>query len=128
MSDTSVDAVQGSEPSGLAKFSSSVIEQLQEQENYLSVSLKDGLKKDGDLQKMPAHMTESFRRWEETFTSPEERVLIANVKRQVVEIMNESAAYTEDAVGRKSERIQLELAVKAIAKVTQGVQQLLSSQ
>lgn len=123
-----VGAIEKGGETGIAGFATNVIESLKEQELTISDSFREGLRPDGHLLKMPDHMTERFRVWEEKFTSPEDIAKVAEVKQQVTAMMGATADHVVGQIERKTQKVQLELAMKAVSKTTQGIQQLLSSQ
>jgi hypothetical protein len=123
-----VGSVDAQGESGLAKFATNAIQSLREQEENIADSFYDGLRPDGQLLKVPEHITERFRVWEESFSSPEDLAKVAEVKQRVTTMLEGTADYVTSQIESKTKRVQLELAMKAVSKTTQGIQQLLSSQ
>ncbi len=114
--------------SGLAGFASNAVQALKKQEQAISDGLTEGLAKSGPVMKMPDHIKERFRVWEDTFDSPEDLARVAEVKQRVTAMMESTTDYVASTVERKTQKVQLELAMKAVSKSTQGIQQLLSAQ
>ncbi len=123
-----VGSVQAKGENGLASFASNAIQSLKAQESEIADSFYEGLRPDGELLKVPEHITQRFRVWEENFSSPEDLAKIAEVKQRVTTMLKGTDDYIVSQVESKTKRVQLELAMKAVSKTTQGIQQLLSSQ
>lgn len=128
MSSDAVGSISTVRETGLAGFASSIVHSLKQQELVISDSFHEGLRANGPVMKMPDHMTERFRVWEESFSSPEDLAKVAEVKKRVTAMMESTSNYVASQVESKTKRVQLELAMKAVSKGTQGIQQLLSSQ
>ena len=123
-----VGAVNGTSESGIGRFAETVIDSLKEHEQRISDRFGDGLRADGPLMKMPDHISERFTVWESTFHTPEDLKLVAEAKRMMNDMYSNTSQYIADQVESKTKKVQLELAMKAVSKSTQGIQQLLSSQ
>jgi hypothetical protein len=128
MNSNAVGSITEVRESGIAGFASHVVQALKQQELKIADSFQEGLRPDGLLLKMPDHITERFRVWEESFSSPEDLAKISEVKQKVTGMMDGTSEYVTSQVETKTKRVQLELAMKAVSKSTQGIQQLLSSQ
>lgn len=123
-----VGNIEPTQRQGLPGFTSRVIDSLKREEMAMSEAFSEGLRPDGSLMRMPEHMTDRFRKWEEMFSSPEDLAKIAEVKSRVTALMEGTSNYIRDTVERRTQRVQLELAMKAVSKGTQGIQQILASQ
>jgi hypothetical protein len=117
-----------SDGAGLGGVADNIVNALKAQEAKISDTFVEGLRPDGHLMKLPTHMTDQFKKWEEAFTSPEDLALVAGVKGKVIEMAQLNSEYIQTTIERKAEKVRLELAMKAVSKTTQGIQQLLSSQ
>lgn len=123
-----IGAVNEVRPSGIAGFATNVVESLKAHELNIERAFNDGLLENAKDRNMPAHIAERFRVWEQSFTSPEDLAKVSEVKQRVTEMMRSTSDYVTSQIERKTQTVQLELAMKAVAKGTQGIQQLLSSQ
>lgn len=123
-----IGSVDPAQRQGLPGFASQVINSLKREEMALDEAFSESLRPDGSLMKMPEHMTERFRKWEEMFSAPEDLAKIAEVKGKVTAIMEGTSNYIRETVERRTQRVQLEIAMKAVSKGTQSIQQILSSQ
>jgi hypothetical protein len=123
-----VGAVSGSERSGIANFAESAMEALKQHEDNISDSFREGLNPGGAIMKVPDSVMSRFKAWESAFTRPEDLAMVAAVKQKTLMAMRETADYVAEQAEKKVDRVRLELALKAVSKTTQSVQQLLSSQ
>ncbi len=125
---SAIEPTSSVEKSGIGAFIRNSIDELKAQEANIHESFAEGLRPDGHLMKLPDHVSDQFKRWENTFTSPEDKALVSEVKRKVIEMSESNSAYIRERVDGNTEKIRLELAMKAVSKTTQGIQQLLSAQ
>ncbi len=103
-------------------------EGLQQHEADIRNSFVEGLAKDGELSGIPDHVKKQFEIWDQTYTRPEDRKLVEELKSRIMEISASNEGYIRDAAQKKTSRFQLELAMRAANKTTSGIQQLLSAQ
>lgn len=113
---------------GLDSFARNAMAALEREEGKIRQALDQGLAPSGPLMSMPRHVQDQFTRWENEFTSPEDLKMVDRIKKRVTELTAENQSYIRDRVSENSDRLRLELAMKAVSKTTQGLQQLLSSQ
>jgi len=124
-----VSDIQGADNvAGLTGVKDNLVSALEMYENRVLDTFREGTKRGGYLTKMPQHVTDKFRELEEKFTNPEHQELIKIAKSKTKEMFETTSAYSQDQAEKKVQRGQLELAFKAIAKGTSGIQQILSSQ
>lgn len=125
---TTVEAVSDKEKSGIATFANSAMKSLQEHEDYIADSFQDGLNRNGNIMKVPPYLMERFKMWEEHFTTPEDLAMVAAAKKKTLEALRETSDYVAEQAEKKVDRVRLEIAVKAVSRMTQAAQQVLSSQ
>ncbi|SCZ61802.1 hypothetical protein [Epibacterium ulvae] len=103
-------------------------ESIESHENRIRKSFEVGLADDSPLMSVPDHVKAQFERWDNTFNLPEDKALVEKVKRQVLELTNSNRDYVREKVIDNAQKAKLEMAMKAVSKTTQGIQQLLSAQ
>lgn len=123
-----IPSVKSAGPEGLAGFAENALKTLEKQELKFQESFVKGLDPGGDLLKTPKFLKDQFARWDQQFTRPEDIALVAALKKQILEISAINKDVIRDKVVENTERLKLELAMKAVSKTTQGLQQLLSAQ
>ena len=74
------------------------------------------------------HLEDLLKRLDTTLENPNERKLLQTLKQRVMEVHMSKSDFMSEQINTKSDRVQLELAIKAISKTTSGIQQLLSAQ
>lgn len=125
---TNISAVQGPNPSGMSRMLETLGNAVEHHEARIRNSFAEGLNPNGEVLGIPKHLKDQFASWDAQFTAPEDRKLVEDLKARVLEITAANHDYVRGKVARNADKMQLELAMKAISKSTQGIQQLLSSQ
>ncbi|MGL6209786.1 MAG: hypothetical protein ACRC14_08160 [Paracoccaceae bacterium] len=125
---TAISAAVPPERDGIVGIGAQIADSLKEHEAGFRKSFVEGLDPSGDLMRRPGYLREQFQRWDETYTSPEDRAMVDTLKRKVLEMAEVTSQNIRDKVRDNSERLKLELAMKAVSKTTQGIQSLLQSQ
>ncbi|MCU0910047.1 MAG: hypothetical protein MUE98_01470 [Rhodobacteraceae bacterium] len=125
---SAVTSVTSQQSSGLDALMRDMARSIEEQEKAFRDSFAEGLKPGGELMGIPKHVRDQFKLWDETFTNPEERKLVAELKSRIIEISTNTQEYIGERVTQNAKKFQLEMAMKAAGKATSGIQQLLSAQ
>jgi hypothetical protein len=123
-----IEAVGKVRHSSLEALMRGMVQELEAQERKFHESMFEGLKPDGELMTIPTYVQDQFKKWDETFTSPEDRKLVSEVKDKILEIIGNTQDYISERVHENSNKFRLEVAMKAVSKTTSGIQQLLSAQ
>lgn len=125
---SSVTSVEPTGSSGMTRMLESLGNSIEHHESRIRGSIIDGLDPNGDVMGIPKHIKDQFASWDAQFTAPEDRKLVEDLKNKVMEITTANQDYIRGKVERNADKMQLELAMKAVSKTTQGIQQILSSQ
>jgi hypothetical protein len=123
-----VDSTLSVQGSGIDTMMRNIAREIENQEKKFRATFVEGLRPDGDLMGFPKHIQDQFKKWDETFTSPEDRKLVAELKNKIIEITTNTQDYIGERVRENSNKFRLEIAMKAVGKTTSGIQQLLSAQ
>ena len=116
------------ETSGAPRISRSFSETLQGYEQLIIGDIENSLAPDSAIQKLPKHVRDQFKEWDNHFTDPELRALMEAVKKQIIEMHGSNQDYIREKVKSNAEKIRIEFMIKAISKTTSGIQQILSAQ
>lgn len=114
--------------SSLEALMRSTLQELEAQERKFHDSIFEGLRPDGELMTIPSFIQDQFRKWDETFTTAEDRKLVGEVKNRILDVIQNGQEYIQERVHENSNKFRLEIAMKAVSKTTSGIQQLLSAQ
>lgn len=123
-----ISSVESAGKSSITDMMAGLGQSLERHENTIRDSFSEGLAPNGDVMGVPKYIQDQFKTWDQQFTAPEDLARVADLKRKVLEINTANQDYIERKIGRNADKMQLELAMKAISKTTQGLQQILSSQ
>lgn len=114
--------------SGLVQMAKDVGQNLDGMERYITDDLRRLAKPDSILMELPQHYTEMFARWDAAGKTPEEHKMYDEIKKSLIEIHETRADSLKNKVASDGERLELQFSVKAIGKVTQAMQSMLSQQ
>ncbi|WP_173932934.1 hypothetical protein [Chelativorans sp. Marseille-P2723] len=115
---------------GVDGLQTRLIETLRQQEESIVGDINDALDPSSPLMSLPRPVQELFRRWADhpKYLTPEQARLMDVTKNKIIQLHNDNRDYIRNKVAQNADKIQLEAAVKAVSKIVNGVQQLLSSQ
>ena len=116
------------ETAGVPGISRSFSETLQDYEQFIIGDIETSLAPYSAIQKLPKHVRDQFKEWDNHFTDPELRALMETVKKQIIEMHRSNQDYIHEKVKSNAEKIRIEFMIKAISKTTSGIQQILSAQ
>ena len=114
--------------SGLENLARSLSDQFATQESYVTDKIRESVKPDSHLMRLPTHITDQFDEWDAKVKTQAEAELIEAVKKKILAVHEMRTDYIRDKVNSNAEKMRLEFSVKAISKTTSGIQQLLSAQ
>ena len=119
-----------SDAPGIHGLQMRLLETMGGEEQKITEVIEAALDPSGPLMSLPRPVVEQFRRWENQAgsMSPEEAWLFQVIKNKIIEIHEDNRNYIRNKVASNADKIRLELSIKAISKVINGVQQLLTSQ
>ncbi|MCP1846095.1 hypothetical protein ACVIHI_009126 [Bradyrhizobium sp. USDA 4524] len=101
---------------------------VRQQEDDIAKTFQAVLDQSSPLLNIPTPIQEQFKQWDKYLRTPEEREAALAIKKKIVNMYSENSAYIRQKTQHGIDKIQLELAVKAISKTINSAQQLLSSQ
>ena len=127
-----VDSVARSSPSqdeaGVPGIAKKFSETIKGYEQHIIGDIEEALSPGSEIQKLPKHVQDQFKQWDNYFTDPESRALMESVKKKIIEMHNSNQDYIREKVKSNADKIRIEFAIKAISKTTNGIQQILSAQ
>ncbi|OED49569.1 hypothetical protein AB838_05770 [Rhodobacteraceae bacterium (ex Bugula neritina AB1)] len=118
----------GQEDTGVPGIAKNFSETLQGYEQHIIGDIEKSLAPDSAIQKLPKHVQDQFKTWDNHFTDPESRALMESVKKKIIEMHGSNQDYIREKVKSNADKIRIEFAIKAISKTTNGIQQILSAQ
>lgn len=130
-SSTIVSTGQSSGPQPLREFGDvgrRLTNTIQRHEKNLIEELGGVLNSSSPLMNVPKSIQAQLKRWDANVRTPEEMQEIKEVKSKIIEMYNENSDYIKSITKKNIDKIQLDLAVKTISKIMNGIHQILSSQ
>lgn len=119
-----------SQSTGINGLQERLVETLRKQEEYIVGDIHTAVDLSSPLMSLPQPLKEQFRRWaaDAAHQTPEQAKMFQVAKNKIIELHNDNRDYIRNQVEVTADKIRLEMSIKAIGKVMNGVQQLLSSQ
>ncbi|MDC0659467.1 hypothetical protein N6L27_15810 [Leisingera sp. SS27] len=125
---TAAPSLPAQEEAGVPGIAKNFSETLKGYERHISGDIEKSLEPGSAILKLPQHVQDQFKKWDDQFTDPETRALMEAVKKKIIEMHNSNTDYIRDKVKSNADKIKIEFAIKAISKTTNGIQQILSAQ
>lgn len=113
--------------SGLDGLQNRLMEKLHQSEDNITGNIRQVLEPSNFFDKYSKQVQEKFRLLESQARTPEQAELIRTIRTRMEELNSHRGNILKERVEFNAKKFEIELSAKAMGKVTNGIQQLISS-